>query len=64
MHIKVVYIWTLMSSICYAEFDAERRAFSKLELKRVRQQQATDRVDSELATKLETRQASLAGKLS
>lgn len=46
----------------YAEFDAERRAFSKLELKRVRQQQAQDRVEPELAAKIEAREASLAGE--
>ena len=51
-----------MSSIRCAEFDAERRAFSKMELKRVRQQQATDRVEPELAAKIEARQATLAGK--
>lgn len=47
-----------------AEFDAERRAFNKLELKRIRQQQAQDKVEPDLVAKLEAKDASLTGTLS
>ncbi len=47
-----------------AEFDAERRAFNKLELKRIRQQQAQDKVEPDLVAKLEAKDASLSGTLS
>ena len=47
-----------------AEFDAERRAFNKLELKRIRQQQAQDKVEPDLIAKLEAKDASLSGTLS
>ena len=43
------------------EFDAERRAFSKLDIKRVRQQQAADKVEPELAGKLEAKSGDVAG---
>lgn len=43
------------------EFDAERRAFSKLDIKRVRQQQAADKIEPELAGKLEAKSGDLAG---
>ena len=43
------------------EFDAERRAFSKLDIKRVRQQQAADQVEPELAGKLEAKGGDVAG---
>lgn len=43
------------------EFDAERRAFHKLELKKVRQQQATDKVEPELMGKLEAKSGDVAG---
>ena len=46
-----------------AEFDAERRAFNKLELKRIRQQQAQDKVEPDLVAKLEAKDASLSGTL-
>ena len=45
------------------EFDAERRAFSKLDIKRVRQQQAADQVEPELAGKLEAKGGDVAGIL-
>lgn len=41
------------------EFDAERRAFHKLELKKVHQQQATDIPEPELMGNLEPRVATL-----
>ncbi|DBA81765.1 hypothetical protein WJX77_003025 [Trebouxia sp. C0004] len=44
------------------EFDAERRAFNKLELKRIRQQQAQDKVEPDLVAKLEAKDASLSAK--
>lgn len=44
------------------EFDAERRAFNKLELKRIRQQQAQDKVEPNLVAKLEAKDASLSAK--
>ncbi|KAL3155067.1 hypothetical protein ABBQ38_011132 [Trebouxia sp. C0009 RCD-2024] len=44
------------------EFDAERRAFHKLELKKVRQQQATDKVEPELMGKLEAKSGDVAAK--
>ncbi len=47
-----------------AEFDAERRGFNKLELKRIRQQQAQDKVEPDLVAKLEAKDASLSGTLS
>lgn len=43
------------------DFDAERRAFSKLDIKRVRQQQAADKVEPELAGKLEAKGGDVAG---
>ena len=46
-----------------AEFDAERRAFNKLELKRIRQQQAQDRVEPDLMSKLEAKDGSLSGSV-
>ena len=52
---------TLMTGFAIAEFDAERRAFNKLELKRIRQQQAQDKVEADLMAKLEARDASLSG---
>ena len=45
------------------EFDAERRAYHKLELKRVHQQQATDSVEPELAGKLEAKGGDVAGMM-
>lgn len=44
-----------------AEFDAERRAFSKLEIKRTRQQQAHDAIEADMMAKLEARDAALSG---
>ncbi len=44
------------------EFDAERRAFHKLELKKVHQAQATDNVEPELAGKLEAKGGDVAGR--
>ncbi|DBB16291.1 hypothetical protein WJX82_001953 [Trebouxia sp. C0006] len=44
------------------EFDAERRGFNKLELKRIRQQQAQDKVEPDLVAKLEAKDASLTAK--
>ena len=46
-----------------AEFDAERRAFNKLELRRIRQQQAQDRVEPDLMSKLEAKDGSLSGSV-
>ena len=43
------------------EFDAERRAFHKLELKKVHQQQATDKAEPELMGKLEAKSGDVAG---
>lgn len=43
------------------EFDAERRAFHKLELKKVHQQQASDRAEPELMGKLEAKSGDVAG---
>lgn len=43
------------------EFDAERRAFHKLELRKVHQQQATDKADPELMGKLEAKSGDVAG---
>ena len=43
------------------EFDAERRAFAKLDLKRVRSIQASDKVEPELAGKLEAKGGDVAG---
>lgn len=45
-----------------AEFDAERRAFSKLEIKRIRQQQAHDAIEADMMAKLEARDATLSGE--
>ena len=45
-----------------AEFDAERRAFCKLEIKRIRQQQAHDAIEADMMAKLEARDATLSGK--
>ena len=44
-------------------FDGTRREFNKLELKRVRQQQAKDAVEPELASQLSAKQVSLDGEL-
>lgn len=44
------------------EFDAERRGYHKLDLKRVHQQQATDSVEPELAGKLEAKGGNVAAK--
>ena len=44
------------------EFDAERRAYHKLELKKVRQQQATDKAEPELMGKLEAKSGDVAGR--
>lgn len=44
------------------EFDAERRAFHKLELKVVHSKQASDSVDPELAGKMEAKNGDVAGK--
>ena len=44
-------------------FDGTRREFNKLELKRVRQQQAKDAVEPELASQLSAKQVSLEGEL-
>ena len=46
------------------EFDAERRAFHKLELKKVHQQQATDKAEPELMGKLEAKSGDVAGSYS
>ena len=46
----------------FAEFDAERRAFTKLEIKRIRQQQAHDTVEGDMMAKLEARNATLSGE--
>ena len=43
------------------EFDAERRAFHRLELRKVHQQQATDKADPELMGKLEAKSGDVAG---
>ena len=43
------------------EFDAERRAFHKLELKKVHQQQATDKAEPQLMGKLEAKSGDVAG---
>lgn len=43
------------------EFDAERRAFHKLELKKVHQQQASDKAEPELMGKLEAKSGDVAG---
>lgn len=43
------------------EFDAERRAFHKLELKVVHSKQASDSVDPELAGKMEAKNGDVAG---
>lgn len=44
------------------EFDAERRAFHKLEIKKVHQQQAADKVEPELMGKLEAKSGDVAAK--
>lgn len=44
------------------EFDAERRAFHKLELKKVHQQQASDKAEPELMGKLEAKSGDVAGR--
>lgn len=46
----------------FAEFDAERRAFSKLEIKKIRHQQAHDTVEADMMAKLEARDATLSGE--
>ncbi|KAL3152190.1 hypothetical protein ABBQ32_001279 [Trebouxia sp. C0010 RCD-2024] len=46
------------------EFDAERRAFTKLEIKRIRQQQAHDTVEADTMAKLEARNVTLLAKRS
>ena len=43
------------------EFDAERRAHTKLELKSVRSKQANDHVEPELAGKMEAKGGDVAG---
>ena len=58
---KIATFAVKQSHACVADFDAERRAFNKLDLKRVRQQQAQDRVEADLMAKLESRDASLSG---
>ena len=45
------------------EFDHERRAHNKLELKSVRSKQANDRVEPELAGKIESKGGDVAGNL-
>ena len=45
------------------EFDAERRAFHKLELKVVHSKQASDSVDPELAGKMEAKNGDVAGMM-
>jgi len=45
------------------EFDAERRAFHKLEIKGVHHKQANDAVDPEIAGKLEAKSGDVSGML-
>ena len=45
------------------EFDAERRAFHKLEIKGVHHKQANDAVDPEIAGRLEGKSGDVAGML-
>jgi hypothetical protein len=45
------------------EFDAERRAFHKLEIKGVHHKQANDAVNPEIAGKLEAKSGDVAGML-